>query len=443
MSGYSCLKQCRSINSKINRYFGGLSIYYRSELRPGIRFLEHKNNDYAWLKLCKSFFGTARDTYLCLAYIPPENSTYYRSRGEDTLQLIEQDILKYSELGSVSLAGDLNARTKNVPDFIENDREETDSNNAFYLVDEENTLRNSQDQVPSCARGKQLLELCISARLRILNGRCIGDSMGIYTCHQYNGSSVVDYVLTDEENIKNILYMQVKNYFGDLADHCCLSWAMRCNYTISHVNTHKKYGPFTKGYKWDNRSISNFQTALTRNDITSKVLNFAKATLTEDREGVEMAVRLTNDIYICAANIALKRKPHITKNKNKKHKQWFNQSLVILKREVDKLSNQLQKTPNIPEVRSMFFKTLKLYNKKRKKCAKRFKEATLAKLDDLRSSDPQAYWKLLKSLKDARQSDANEISMEDWLIHFQNLNNPTIQLKVMEIKTTSLKICNN
>jgi hypothetical protein len=53
MSGYSCLKQCRSINSKINRYFGGLSIYYRSELRPGIRFLKHKNNDYAWLKLCK------------------------------------------------------------------------------------------------------------------------------------------------------------------------------------------------------------------------------------------------------------------------------------------------------------------------------------------------------------------------------------------------------
>jgi hypothetical protein len=79
--------------------------------------------------------------------------------------------------------------------------------------------------------------------------------------------------------------------------------------------------------------------------------------------------------------------------------------------------------PNIPEIRSMFFKTLKLYNKKRKKCAKKIKEAALAKLDDLRSSDPQAYWKLLKSLKDNSQSGANDISMEDWVMHFQNLNN--------------------
>ena len=55
--------------------------------------------------------------------------------------------------------------------------------------------RNSEDNVPSDHRGKELLEMCKSLGLLILNGRKVGDLFGKYTSFQWNGSSVVDYVL--------------------------------------------------------------------------------------------------------------------------------------------------------------------------------------------------------------------------------------------------------
>ena len=38
--------------------------------------------------------------------------------------------------------------------------------------------------------GRSLIELCIGNQLRILNGRCFGDSFGRYTCYITNGCSV-------------------------------------------------------------------------------------------------------------------------------------------------------------------------------------------------------------------------------------------------------------
>ena len=34
-----------------------LSVFVKTQLRTGVKFLEHQNNNYIWLKLCKSFFG--------------------------------------------------------------------------------------------------------------------------------------------------------------------------------------------------------------------------------------------------------------------------------------------------------------------------------------------------------------------------------------------------
>ena len=199
--GYKCFKVCRVKNKKINRCFGGLAILYKNELQGGVKFLEHKNNDYVWVKLCKVFFGTNKDNYLCAAYIPPENSSYNKIRNEETLDMIENDMVKYSDYGYVTLLGDLNARTGVENDYIKNDCVMHEQENEFYFPDIEIIPRFSQDVKQVCTRGKRLLELCTTAQLRILNGRIIGDSIGKFTCDKYGGSSVVDYVITSESNV--------------------------------------------------------------------------------------------------------------------------------------------------------------------------------------------------------------------------------------------------
>jgi hypothetical protein len=153
IDGYNCFTLCRGLNVKSNRCYGGLCIYYKEHLRKGIKFLAHRNVDYVWIKLDRHYFGMGKDVFMCVTYIPPEYSTFYKSRGDDTMQYIEEDVAKYISEGSVIILGDLNARTNIANDYIENDTDVLDDNN-LYDLDSMCLKRNSQDKITMCPRGK-------------------------------------------------------------------------------------------------------------------------------------------------------------------------------------------------------------------------------------------------------------------------------------------------
>ena len=83
IEGYKCFKICRSKSRKRNGYYGGITILYKESLQKGLKFLNHKN-DYIWFRLCKHFF---------VVYISPENSSFYKLRGENTLHHTERNII--------------------------------------------------------------------------------------------------------------------------------------------------------------------------------------------------------------------------------------------------------------------------------------------------------------------------------------------------------------
>ena len=63
---------------------------------------------------------------------------------------------------------------------------------------------------------KSLLELCIQSRLRILNGRSFGDTMGRFTAHCSLGSSVIFYFIASEDIQINSLvftFMNLRNHY--------------------------------------------------------------------------------------------------------------------------------------------------------------------------------------------------------------------------------------
>ena len=121
--------------------------------------------------------------------------------------------------------GDLNSRTGVVNDFIENDNVDHIPMSFAFIEDCKYIDRSSQDlKVTHCTYGKQLIDLCISASLKIVNGRMIGDTQGKYTCHKYNGSSVVDYFISDHATFSQIRYLKVHDLIGCLSDHCKLSF---------------------------------------------------------------------------------------------------------------------------------------------------------------------------------------------------------------------------
>ena len=82
------------------------------------------------------------------------------------LELLYNDISLYKTKVSVLILWDFNARTASHHDYIVNDDDSYLPLHDDYVIDNTLFQRNSQEQ-KVCSRGKELLDLCISSRLRI------------------------------------------------------------------------------------------------------------------------------------------------------------------------------------------------------------------------------------------------------------------------------------
>ena len=133
---------------------------------------------------------TDKDISLCSCYIPPKESPYYDS---ETFSNLEHDINIYQKDSYVILAGDFNARTGSKNDFITSDSCKVVPGDSLPMPNEVPIRKNFDQHLND--HGKILLEICKSLDIRILNGRCKGDSFGKITFHGQQGISTVDYMI--------------------------------------------------------------------------------------------------------------------------------------------------------------------------------------------------------------------------------------------------------
>ena len=86
---------------------GGVALLYKWKFNDWIS-VEKESSNFLWFKISKEYTKTARDIYVCGAYIPPYNSNYF---CPDLFDELENDIEIFSSLGSILLMGDLISRT--------------------------------------------------------------------------------------------------------------------------------------------------------------------------------------------------------------------------------------------------------------------------------------------------------------------------------------------
>ena len=421
VDGFSAFQINRDKSGK--KSHGGIAILVRKEISSGVKFLKARTNDMAWVCLKKDFFHTKNDIYMAMIYISPANSTYTKQLEYDVFEVIEDEIAKYSSKGQVLIMGDLNSRTSTVKDFI-------DSKNAHYIPtsfsfneDCKYVDRSSQDcKIVQCTFGKQLIDLCISASLKIVNGRMLGDSTGKYTCHKYNGSSVVDYVIADHTTFAQIRYFRVHDLVGSLSDHCKVSFGLAVSVSASMLSVDKpQLKPVPCKFVWDNGIRSEKFTQILSNEQNLKILNDTENMLDGDGTNIDNVVLTLNKMLTDTATVSLKK---VKRNPRKQSKRWYNKSCSTLKAQVNSLAKQLSKDPKNSYIRGLFSTTKKQYKKSVKHAKYTFKQCLAEKLESAYEKDPKAYWKLLEALKQSEndtQTNDTSISPDDWTTHFRSL----------------------
>ena len=103
----------------------------------------------------------------------------------------------------------MNARTGNCSDFIPYDSDLPVRSSFRYIVDSA-IPRTSKDTTVN-TQGRYLLDLCISSRIRIVNGRLDGNPHGDYTCYTPRECSVVDNAVVSADMLQDVLYFKVAN----------------------------------------------------------------------------------------------------------------------------------------------------------------------------------------------------------------------------------------
>ena len=99
---------------KHGRNSGGLALIYKSKFDDWIS-VQKSSPNFLWFKIKNQFSKTEKDLYVCGTYIPPQNSCYFLT---DLFEELENDIERFSYLGSILIMGDFNFRTGKYSDSV-------------------------------------------------------------------------------------------------------------------------------------------------------------------------------------------------------------------------------------------------------------------------------------------------------------------------------------
>ena len=152
------------------------------------------------------------------------------------------------------------------------------SNNSFYPPERQNI-----DSITN-NHGKKIIEICKSTDMRILNGRTNGDSLGRPSFHDKSGTSLVDYIICNQNLMTKIKHLVVKspNYLSDHSQ--VIAWT-NLHKTTDIINNAPLQPPLSElplQYIWNNESSENFKKVLKTDELQEKINAFFDKNFTPD-----------------------------------------------------------------------------------------------------------------------------------------------------------------
>ena len=364
---------------------GGLAVFVKDDLQHMVTEVITKNEDSIWIKIQRNKDETNDDIYIGTYYISPARKQC--GNQDELLTNFNAEILRFKEKGQVIIQGYLNARTGQISDFISDDKYD----DIFGIKNSDlQIIRNSEDTI-SNKRGRELLDFCKTNDFIIVNGRKSGDIFGKYTSHQWNGSSVVDYTITQNTKVNNIQDFSIGDYIPWLSDHCPINTTISFSSPKNITKTTTKLTAREQGFKWDPNIKNKFEEILVSEEMNNKINN-----LLDKKNPLDLVKTLKGIILETARKCKLsKTKPSL----KKATQPWFDKECNDAKNAIRGIGKQLKKSPGDNEIRNSLFEQKKNLKKLTIKKKNSYKNSIINEMSQsTENNNPKKFWKLLNKL---------------------------------------------
>ena len=431
--GYVVKRRVRPKSRKAKKYSGGIAVAIKEELANSIRVLDSLSENVMWIEFQCS--GGDKKFLLGVVYVSPIDSSYTKNillNQFRTWEILTDELARFKTEYRIGLIGDMNARTGILTDFIVNDDDQYLDLPADYIPDCDLIRRNNCDKVVN-AFGRKLLELCSMAGIRIVNGRIFGDSMGKKTCHQWNGSSTVDYFITDLEIFDVIQTFKVHDILDDISDHCPISAVINLGLVNNKAKDKRvkilECAP--KKIKWNESVKEIFINKISSNEYQEKVKNLCKMNINSESQ-IEQVLSDINDLLRSASNCKVrgtKKQYKINTHKRKLNKPWFSEDFERMRVNLKKTGQALLKDTNNNLLRQNFFKMKKIYKSAVITKKREFKQKLYDRLESMSNENPKEYWELFEKLQNCQGNNVNvdsPIDDREWVDHYLKLLGPKV-----------------
>ena len=327
------------------RNSGGIGVFVHDKLVKGIKVHLVYKDIITWLILDRNFFALLNDIYVCCLYFPPERSACI---NDDLFSVLQNHIAAINANADIIICGDLNARCNSVSD-IENLYEGSDKlvteheeyfksyDNDFleYLRAEGCYHRSSMDVGPINQHGRELLQMCRTTGLVIVNGRRGYDKhIGNFTYVDTAGKSLVDYVVASPNVFRNIENFKLSNKFPE-SDHLPINFTIatgqqpNTNSEDSNDILHLSCWHDIYKYTWCESDLANLKTLLESDhecEFHHKLFLDGISQLNE----VDNVASLYSNYVLQACNRVFERKKLNCRNSVKRPK-WYDNNCKSLR----------------------------------------------------------------------------------------------------------------
>ena len=404
------------------RSSGGLCTFIRTSLyKNGVELYKIHKDSIIWFKLDKDKFGFPSDVFLVSIYITPESSTH---AVEDMFYVLQKDIAGLPGNPEIIIVGDMNSRTAELPDFNPNNFTGNDGDLSKFMPTGDNSdceklnilnefqcVNRASDDKSTNNFGNQLLQMCKTTNLIIVNGRLGYDKgIGKVTCSNSRGQSTVDYVICSPGIFRYIDEFKIHSMYPE-SDHSPILFEIKCSErTAKHTNTAMSAWYNSYKYIWNRTSIGNLETALLDKQSGKYYSDFISSICCLEQPDA-IAKNYSHYVNRAVESVFVKRKVKPASNRAT----WYDKECRTKRNEI--LSISRQSTDNSDRhvsiaIKNKEYRSIKQH--KRRDFSKRCRE----EIEFAYKKDKSSMWKVINKFA-GDKSNGLSPSPNEFFEHFQ------------------------